>query len=159
MNNRKVKIFFAYAVEIILAILLVVFGCASIGVSAMAGLVHQFAFDFATLYCATSFAAALGFLWTLFSKAESEFFSWLDEIAAAQVYVHAIAYVVAVEAGALFLLLATKFFTGEKFALIAAFSFCMAIINSFTMVMNVLELMKLHALFNKVSRTKSKSSS
>lgn len=158
MKHNNVKVAWAYTVEIILAILLVGLGCTTIGAAALAALVHQFALDIATLYCAVFFAAALGFLWTFYSKADTEFYTWLDEIHFFHVFLHATAYVVAIEGGAIFLLLATKLFTGTGFALIAAFAFFMAVINSYTMVKNVIDLMKLHTLFNRVSRSNGKPS-
>ena len=156
MKHSKTKIAWAYIVEITLAILLVGLGCTTIGAAALAALVHQFASDIATFYCAVFFAAALGFLWTFYSKVDTEFYTWLDEIRSFHVFLHATAYVVAIEGGAIFLLLATKLFTGNGFALIAAFAFLMAVINSYTMVKNVIDLMKLHTLFNRVSRANGK---
>jgi len=152
MNHSKSKIAWAYIVEITLAILLIGLGCSTMGAAALAVLVHQFAIDIATLYCAVFFAAALAFLWTFYSKADTEFYSWLDEIRSFHVFLNATVYVVAIEGSAIFLLLATKVFTGNGFALIAAFAFLLAAINSYTMVKNVIDLMKLHTLFNRVSR-------
>ncbi|NZD58452.1 hypothetical protein HZU83_17325 [Sphaerotilus montanus] len=158
MNNRKTKIIWAYVTEVILAILLVFLGCVTLGITAVTALVHQFAVDFATLYCAVFFAAALAFLWTFCSKADTVFYTWLDEIQAFHVYLHATGYVVAVEAVAIFLLVATKEYSGSEFSLIAAFAFFMAVINSYTMVKNVIDLMKLHTLFNRVCGANDKQS-
>lgn len=158
MKHSKAKIAWSYIVELTLAIVLVGLGCTTMGATALAALVHQFAFDFATLYCAVFFAAALGFLWTFYSKADTEFYTWLDEIRSYHVFLNATAYVVAIEGTAIFLLLATKLFAGNGFALVAAFAFLMAVINSYTMVKNVIDLMKLHTLFNRVSRASRKPS-
>lgn len=152
MKNEKVKVAWAYVVEPTLALLLVVLGCLTIGVDKLSILVHQFAIDVATLYCAVFFGAALAFLWTFYSKADTDFCTWLDEKNALQVYLHATMYAVAVERIATLSLLATKIFTGTEVALIAAFLFLMAVINSYTLVKNVIGLMKLHTLFNRVSR-------
>ncbi|UCV13674.1 hypothetical protein [Quatrionicoccus australiensis] len=152
MKHRKLKVAWAYIVEIVLAILLVGLGCSTMGAAALAELVRQFALDIATLYCAVFFAAALGFLWTFYSKADTEFYTWLDRIGSFHVFLNATAYVVAIEGVAIFLLLATKLFTGNGFALLAAFGFLLALINSYTMVKNVIDLMKLHTFFNRVSR-------
>lgn len=152
MKHDRFKIAWAYIVEPVLALLVIVLGCLTMGVDAVSALVHQFAVDIAALYCTAFFAAALGFLWTFYSKADSQFCAWLDEKGAFLVYLQATAYVVAVEGGAIFVLLATKIFTGNEFALIAAFSFLMAIINSYTMVKNVIDIARLHTLFGRVAR-------
>lgn len=151
MKSDAIKIAWAYIAEIILAILLVGLACTTIGSAALASLVRQFAIDIATLYCAVFFAAALGFLWTFYSKADTEFYKWLDEINSFVVFLHATVYVVAIEAVAIFTLLATKLLIGDTFSLIAAFVFFMAIINSYTLIANVIGLMRLHTLYNRVS--------
>jgi hypothetical protein len=152
MKRDKLRVAWGYLVEIVLASLLVILGYLTIGMNAVSGLVHEFAIDFATLYCAVFFAAALGFFWTFYSKADTDFYTWLDDRGAFQVYLHAMEYTLAIEGGAIFTLLATKVYTSQEIALIAAFVFLMAFINSYTMVKNVIALMKLHTLFNRVSR-------
>ncbi len=152
MKRNNLQIVWGYAVEPLLAILLVGLACSTIGSTHLANLVRQFATDLATLYCAVFFAAALGFLWTFYSKADTEFYTWLDEINSFGVYLHATAYVVAIEGGAIFALLATKIFTSDTYALIAAFIFFMAVINSYTLVVNVIGIMRLHTLYNRVSK-------
>lgn len=152
MKRNKLKIAWGYTVEVTLALLLVGLTCTTIGSAQLANLVRQFAVDLATLYCAVFFAAALGFLWTFYSKADTEFYTWLDEINTFNVYLRATAYVVAIEGVAIFALLATKIFTGNAYSLIAAFTFFMAVINSYTLVANVMDIMRLHTLYNRVSK-------
>lgn len=152
MRHAKFKIAWGYLVEPILAGLLIVFGCTTIGTNTIAELVHQFAIDLATLYCTVFFAAALAFLWTFYSKADTDFYTWLDEIDAFKIFLHATGYVIAIEAFSIFLLLLTKVYDNQLLAITAAFAFLMALINSYTLVANVIELMKLHTQFNRVSR-------
>lgn len=149
MRKVTALVLWAYLSEVILAILIVALGCVTLGFNTVVMLVHKFAVDFATLYCAVFFAAALGFLWTFYSKVDTDFYAWLDERKYFQVYLSSILYVLLVEGAAIFFLLATKLFTGPIFSIIAAFVFFMAIVNSYTMVKNVIGLMKLHTLFNK----------
>lgn len=150
MKRRTLKVAWGYTAELILAILLVGLACATIGSIQLANIVRQFAVDLATLYCAVFFAAALGFLWTFYSKADTEFYTWLDEVKSFGVYLNATAYVVTVEGAAIFALLATKIFTGDAYALVAALIFFLAFINSYTLVANVMGIMRLHTLYNQI---------
>lgn len=150
MKRRTLKVAWGYAAELILAILLVGLACSTIGSTQLANIVRQFAVDLATLCCAVFFATALGFLWTFYSKADTEFYTWLDEIKSFGVYLNATAYVVAIEGASILALLATKMLTGDVYALVAALIFFLAFINSYTLVANVIGIMRLHTLYNQV---------
>lgn len=147
--QRRLTVLWGYLVEPILAILILILFQISIGRDILIKLTTQLAVDFATLYCAVFFAAALGFLWTLYSKVDTKFYVWLDEIGALKTYINATVYAVSVEGGAIFLLLGTKLYTSPTFIIISAFGFLMALINSVTMITNVIGLIKLQTLFSR----------
>lgn len=147
----RAKIIWAYLVELVLAGLLVVWACVLYGVSYVGSVVQSFANDVATLYCAVFFAAALAFLWTFYSKVDSKFYVWLDQIGAYSTYINATVYVIAIEGATTLVLTFSKINKDENFSLFAAFLFFLAIINSCTMIANVVGLMKLQTLFHRLS--------
>jgi hypothetical protein len=152
MKNASVNIFIGYAVEPILAILILALSCMTIGEIEISKFIHQIAIDLATMYCSVFFAAALAFLWTLYSKSDTEFYSWLDEINAFKVYINATIYTITIQAISIFSLITTKINNGRYLALFSIFALLMAIISSITMISNVSQLMKLHSKFTKVLR-------
>jgi hypothetical protein len=150
MKYPKLKVLWGYLVEPLLSGLIVFLGYEVVGGHAIAEFIGKVAVDLATLYCAVIFAAAFAFLWTFYSKADAGFYVWLDEIGAFNVYTNATIYVVVIEGLAIFSLLITKYYENETFALIALFVFLMAVINSYTMILNVVGLMKLQIQFNRM---------
>lgn len=117
---------------------------------AVASFVRDVALDIATLFGAVMLAASLGFLWTFYSKADTEFYRWLDSRGAFRVYLLATAYSVAVSLLSTMSLVAMKKISDDSFALVAAFLLVLAVINLMTLVRNVIDLMLLNAKFNHV---------
>jgi hypothetical protein len=154
MKNASVNIFIGYAVEPILAILLLTLSCITIGEIEISKSIHQAAIDLATMYCSVFFAAALGFLWTLYSKSDTEFYSWLDEINAFKVYINATIYTITIQVISILSLIVTKIHDGKYLPLFSIFILLMAIISSLTMILNIAQLMKLHTKFNKALQQK-----
>lgn len=152
MNRQNLTIIWGYLVEPILASLLIVLACILFGTSIIATLMRQVAVDLATLYCAVFFAAALGFLWTLFSAADTPFYRWLDEVDSFSVYLQATAYTVAIGAISTLVLGILKLFENQALAITASFFFLMAVINTYTLIANVFGLIKLNALYNRIHR-------
>ncbi len=95
-------------------------------------------------------AASLGFLWTFYSKADTDFYRWLDSRGAFRVYLLATAYSVAVSLLSTMSLVVMKKIADENFSLAATFLLVLAVINLMTLVRNVIDLMLLNAKFNHV---------
>lgn len=149
MNPRRQAVVWAYTCEVILAMLLVTLLLLTCGKKLLIDLAQQSAIDFATLYCAVFSAGALGFLWTLYSKTDSKFYVWLDRQRAFNVFAHATVYTLFVEGGATLLLIFTKYIKSEELAIFACAIFIRAFINSITMILNVVGLMKLKLLYTR----------
>ena len=150
MRSRTIKIIWAYSIEIILAILLMVLLFTTVGRQKTIDVIQNSAIDFATLYCAVFAAASLGFLWTLYSKVDTKFHVWLDTISAFNVYLNATIYVVFIEAFSTLILLMTKYCKYDWLTTFAGFSFFLALINSYTMIINSTQIMKLQIRFNRI---------
>jgi hypothetical protein len=145
---KRHHIWWAYAVELLAAGATLSALCLWLGVSAVAGFVRNVALDTATLFGAVMLAASLGFLWTFYSKSDTEFYRWLDTRGAFRVYLSATAYSVAVSLLSTMSLVVSKQTTDEIFTLVAAFLLILAVINLVTLVRNVIDLMLLNAKFN-----------
>lgn len=151
MSRRRLLVVWSYLSEILLATLLTTLLCFLIDKSKLVEFIQQSAIDFATLFCAIFFAGALGFLWTFYSKADSKFYVWLDSIGASAVYLHATVYTVFVEGAATLALTFVKYFKNEGLALFGAFLFFLAFINSYTMIINVMHVMKLQITHSRLN--------
>jgi hypothetical protein len=149
MSKRR-YIWWAYAVELLAAGAVLLALCLWFEPKAVASFVRDVALDIATLFGAVMLAASLGFLWTFYSKADTEFYRWLDSRGAFRVYLLATAYSVAVSLLSTMSLVAMKKISDDSFALVAAFLLVLAVINLMTLVRNVIDLMLLNAKFNHV---------
>lgn len=149
MSKRR-HIWWAYAVELLAAAATLLALCLWLGTPAVTGFVRDVALDIATLFGTVMLAASLGFLWTFYSKSDTEFYRWLDTRAALRVYLSATAYSVVVSFLSTMSLVTLKKITNETFALVATFLLILAVINLITLVRNVIDLMLLNTKFNHV---------
>lgn len=145
---RRLKILWAYVVELLAAGTTLLAICLWVGSATTISFVRNVALDTATLFGAVMLAASLGFLWTFFSKADTEFYRWLDARGAFCVYLSATAYSVAVSLLSTLSLVALKHIASDVFALLSTFAMILAIINLITLVRNVIDLMLLNTKFN-----------
>ena len=150
-------VWWAYAAEIIAASTTLYFLCLWLGTSAVINFTRDVALDIATLFGAVMFAAALGFLWTFYSKSDTEFYRWLDTKGAFRVYLSASVYATVVSLMSTLTLVATKRINSEAFTLLADFLLLLAIINLVTLINNVVGLMHLNAKFNQLRANASES--
>lgn len=150
MMKYKFAIVWGYAAELILAGVLLFLVCMIFDKLSLVNFIRQSAIDLATLFCAIFFAAALGFLWTFYSKADTEFYRWLHEYGAFTTYLYATGYVVGIEAISTIMLVITKQIPNDTLALAAGYLFLMAAINGYTLIVNVFGLMRLNAHYNQL---------
>ena len=151
MKNRFLSIW-GYANEIILSALLIMLACTIWGIADVASFVEKIANDSAALVCAVCLAAALAFFWTLYSKADTEFYRWLDEINAFSVFTNASIYTVIVELLATVMLILVKTYPSPTMNLIGGFLLLLAIINMVTLLKNIADLMKIHTTYTKITK-------
>lgn len=147
-------VWWAYAVEVLAAGTTLIALCLWIEPKAVATFVRDVAIEIATLFGAVMFAAALGFLWTFYSKADTSFYRWLDARGAFRVYLHATAYSVAISLLSTMSLVFMKKITNDHFALLGTFLLILAAINLITLVKNVIDLMLLNSKFNHLNSDK-----
>jgi len=136
-----------YAVEILASALIVSALCIWLSTESLLSFLRVAALDIATLFGAVMLAAALAFLWTFFSKADTPFHRWLDSKGAFQVYLRATAYAVLVSLLSTASLVIYKHVENETLGLAAAFLLVLALLNMYTLVTNVIALMRLNTLF------------
>jgi hypothetical protein len=145
----------AYMVELIASFVVTTLLVVLAGATTVSKVMHDFAGDISTLFGAVMVAAALGFLWTFFSKADTDFYAWLEVKGAFAPFRRATEYVILLSFAATVLPLCLKLpalANSEKFGIAVAFVELLATINLFTLVRNVLDLMRLHAKFTELSR-------
>lgn len=147
MANKKL-LWWAYIVELIAAGLTLFALCLWLGSTSVTTFIRDVAIDTATLFGAVMLAASLGFLWTFYSKSDTEFYRWLDSQGALSIYLSATVYSVLVSLLSTLSLVALKHVTNNGFALLASYLLILAIINLVTLVNNVVGLMKLNAKYN-----------
>lgn len=136
-----------YAVELIASALVVTALCFWLSTESLLTFLRLAALDIATLFGAVMLAASFAFLWTFFSKADTPFYRWLDSKGAFGVYLLATAYAVLVSLLSTASLLIYKHVESKTFGLVAAFLLVLALLNMYTLVVNVIGLMRLNALF------------
>lgn len=146
-------VLWSYFVELAAAATSLLALCIVFGQAAVATFIRSAAIDIATLFCGIMLGAALAFLWTFYSKSDTEFYRWLDKRGAFDVYLRATGYAVAVSAIATLLLIGVKYVDSEILALLATYSLLLAVINLYTLVQNVFGLMRLNTMFNRMRRT------
>jgi hypothetical protein len=136
-----------YAVELLASALVVSVLCIWLSTESLLKFLQVAALDIATLFGAVMLAAALAFLWTFFSKADTPFYRWLDSRGAFQVYLRAAAYAVLVSLLSTASLVIYKHVENKSLGIAAAFLLVLALLNMYTLVANVIGLMRLNALF------------
>jgi hypothetical protein len=143
----RLLVFWGYAVEILLSALVVLLLCMSVGTESLLTFLRTAALDIATLFGPVMPQAALAFLWTFFSIVDTPFYRWLDSNGAFQVYIQAVTYAVLISLLSTSSLVIYKHVDNAILGLAAAFFLALALINMYTLTMNVIGLMKLNALF------------
>ena len=136
-----------YAVELIASALVVTVLCVWLSTESLLTFLRMAALDIATLFGAVMLAAALAFLWTFYSKADTPFYRWLDSKGAFGVYLRATAYAVLVSLLSTASLLIYRHVESKPLGLAAAFLLALALLNMYTLVSNVIGIMRLNTLF------------
>jgi len=72
-------VWWGYFVEIAATALTLVALCLFFGTSVIIAFVRNAAIDIVTRFCGIVFAAELGFLWTFYSKIDTDFCRWLEK--------------------------------------------------------------------------------
>lgn len=142
----------SYAVELLAAAAVLTALCLWFSPQSIVAFVRTAAIDIATLFGAVMLAGALAFLWTLFSKADTPFYRWLEAKGAFRVYVSATTYTVAVSFLSTASLVVAKHIESQAVGLGATFFLLLAVINLYTLVDNVAGLMKLNAAYERAQR-------
>jgi hypothetical protein len=150
MSNKLV--WWGYAVELLAAALAV--SCLSLWLqpNALVAFVRTAAIDIATLFCAVMHAAALAFMWSFYTKADTPFYRWLEQRGAFKVYLSATIYTIAVSFITTAALIVTKYVEGLVIGLVATFLLALSILNLYSLVYNVAGIMRLNAKFNALAR-------
>jgi len=143
----RLFVFWGYTVEILISALAVLSLCMWVGTESLLTFLRTAALDIATLFGAVMLAAALAFLWTFFSKVDTPFYRWLDLKGAFQVYIQAAAYAVLVSLLSTSSLVIYKHVDNKILGLAAVFLLALALTNMYTLISNVIGLMRLNALF------------
>jgi hypothetical protein len=144
---NRLLVGWSYAVEIMASAIGVIGLCLWLSKAVLLAFLRTAAIDIATLFGAVMLAAALAFLWTFFSKVDTPFYRWLDSRGAFNVYLRATGYSVLVSFLSTASLVIFKHVENDLLGLAAAFLLLLAILNMYTLVMNIIGLMRLSALF------------
>lgn len=142
------KLLWAYASELILAGAFTVLACAFYGPPAIMKFITLVAIDAAAYIFSILLAAALGLIWTIFSRTDSNFYSWLAARGALSVFLNAFRYVAAIELTAVIFTILAKYIHEQNFLIITTFVMFLGAINGITMVGNIFELIKLNILYD-----------
>lgn len=150
--REKAKEIWGYFSEALLAALIVTFFCAAFGAEKVASAVGLASDSFSGTFFGVLFAASFALLWSMFTKVDSKFYVWLASIGALDVYLRGMMYAVLVELIATVAAVSSKWIDNETFRLVFAFLMSLGAVNGITMAGNALGLMRLNALFEKLSK-------
>jgi hypothetical protein len=145
----KVKIAWAYSSEIILACALTILTCRVYGVPETAKFVSIISTDVAAYIFSILLGGGLALIWTIFSKIDSPFYSWLASKGGLNTFLQAFGYVIAIELISVIFSILSKSVLNQSFLITAAFVMFMGAINGLTMISNIFDLIKLNILFEK----------
>lgn len=152
MRSRRILIVWAYAAELILSSVALVLAAVVFGIGRVAAFMQAAASDFATYFGATMFAASLALFWTFYAKADSEFVQWLQGRGAFHTYLRAFHVAIAVYLVMLLMVALAKHTGNTAVTLLAAWVSVLGIVNAYTLVKNVSDLMRLNVLFNQKNK-------
>lgn len=155
-TSRGVLYLWAYVVEIVAASLLLCAVVAWFGVGTISAIIDAAGTGVASQFATVMLAGSFGMTWTFYAKADTDFARWLVEKGAFDVYAHALVTSVGVYAALLFSLLVAVSTNSQWIDLFAAWLSVLGAINVYTMLKNVLDLMKLTAKFNERQRSRNK---
>lgn len=144
----RLLVFWAYAAELVLSSTVLFLVVVAFGIDRVAYFMQVSAPDFAAYFGATMFAASLALFWTFYSKADSDFMQWLQERGAFSVYLRAFHVTIAIYLVMLLAVAAAKHTGSTVIAIAAAWISFLGIINAYSIVKNVSDLMRLNVLFN-----------
>lgn len=141
-------VFWAYATEFVLSSAVLFLAVVAFGIGQVAHFMRVASSDFATYFGATMFATSLALFWTFYSKADSDFVQWLQERGAFLTYLRAFHVAIAIYLVMLLAVVAAKHTGNTLVAIAAAWISLLGIINAYSLVKNVSDLMRLNVLFN-----------
>ena len=150
--REKAKEIWGYFSEVLLAALIVTFFCVAFGTEKVSSAVGLAADSFSGTFFGVLFAASFALLWSIFTKVDSKFYVWLASIGALDVYLRGMMYAVLIELIATVAAVSSKWIDNETFRLVFAFLMSLGAVNGITMAGNALGLMRLNALFEKLSK-------
>jgi len=147
----RFTIWWGYAVELIAAALTLGALLLWIEPVAVVAFLRNAAIDIATLFSAAVFAAAVGFLWSLYAKDDSKFYRWLAKNGAFSAYLNGTIYVIGIAFFTTGCLLVCKHVNNVPIGLVAFYMLLLTSINMYSLIGNVASLMRLNAEFNRIN--------
>ena len=142
-------IIWAYFVEL-LAAGLVTYVCVLIfGVPQMAEFSRKVSINAATMLSVAMLAASLGILGVMMQRMDSKFYRWLESKKALDNYLRAFSYVAILSVISVVTTLILSHYSSSDWLALLAFSvLVLLLINSITLIRNIVSFVRLEALFN-----------
>lgn len=152
--DKKKAIWWGYISELIcttlvFSLLLYVFDSAKV-----ASVFKSSAIDIATYFSSIMLAGSIAFLWTFYSKSDTQFSRWLYEKGAFNVYLTAYVVAIGVYISLLILLIFCSKIDFYLFTLFALWFFILGLINVYTFIRNIIGQLLLNMEFNRVNDKK-----
>lgn len=147
--SKKLLVFWAYLVEIIASTIIVVLTFSVFEFSEVIGFIHSSSKDIASNFAVVLLAASLGFFWTFYSKSDSPFMQWLYEKKAFSVYIRSFLFSIGVYVFLVVSLIFSMNTLSNSAAILSLWLSILGLINVYSLIKNVYELMNLNALFNR----------
>jgi hypothetical protein len=152
--NKKKTIWWAYISELITTtliflLLLYVFDSAKV-----ASVFRSSAIDIATYFSSIMLAGSIAFLWTFYSKSDTQFSQWLYKKGAFNVYLTAYVVAIGVYVSLLVFLILCSKIDYYLFTLFTLWFFILGLINVYTFIRNVIGQLLLNMEFNRVNDKK-----
>lgn len=120
----------------------------------VASVFRSSAIDIATYFSSIMLAGSIAFLWTFYSKSDTQFSRWLYKKGAFNVYLTAYVVAIGVYISLLVLLIFCSKIDYYLFTLFTLWFFILGLINVYTFIRNIIGQLMLNMEFNRVNDQK-----
>ena len=150
--SKKLLVFWAYIVEVVASTVIVFLTFAILEFSEVIRFVHSSAKDVASNFAVVLLAASLGLFWTFYSKSDSPFVQWLHEKEAFEVYARSFLFSIGVYVLLVASLILVMNTSSSLVAILSIWLSVLGLINVYSLIKNIYDLIKLNALFNRKNK-------
>ncbi|ASP40480.1 hypothetical protein CHH28_18185 [Bacterioplanes sanyensis] len=149
--NKKMTIWWGYISEPILTTLIFLLILYAFDSAKVASVFRNSAIDIATYFSSIMLAGSIAFLWTFYSKSDTDFSRWLYVKGAFNTYLTAYVVAIGIYISLLVLLIFCSKIDYYLFTLFTFWFFILGLVNVYTFIRNIIDQLMLNMEFNRVN--------